>query len=92
MIENNVPERNTCFLNVFQPKDALNGQAADISVKRIKGEHCIGIKITSHHTVETFLFSETNQINYGDIKSQSKWVSIIKDKVGKTLKKTQYNA
>ena len=37
MIENSVPEKNTYFLNVFHPKDALEGRTSDISVKRIKG-------------------------------------------------------
>ena len=95
MIENSAPEKNTYFLNVFQPHDALNKDAletaADISVKRIKGQGCIGVEISSKEAVETFLFSSTSQIDYDDIKSQSKWVSIVKDKSGKVIKTTEYD-
>ena len=96
MIENSTPEKDTYFLNVFQPHDALNKDAletaADISVKRIKGQGCIGVEISSKEAVETFLFSSTNQIDYDDIKSQSKWVSIVKDKSGKVIKTTEYDS
>ena len=90
MIENSAPEKNTYFLNVFQPKDALDN-SSELSVKRIKGDTCIGVEISARETVETFLFSETNQIEYGDIKSSSKWISIVKNKAGKVIKTTHYN-
>jgi len=91
MIENNMPEKNTYFLNVFQPKDALdNSPSAQISIKRIKGDKCIGVEITSNDHVETFLFSKTDQIDFNDIQSQSKWTSVVKDKFGKIIKTTDY--
>ena len=92
MIENSSPEKDVCFLNVFQPKDALDGSDADISVKRIKGETCIGLEITSRDYIEAFLFSDTNQIDYNGIQSNSKWISVIEDKSGKIVKTTQYKS
>ena len=90
-IENSVKSKNTYFLNVLQPKDGLKGDGQnDISVKRIKGEHCIGVEITSKDNTEIFLFSNENKIAYGDIQSQSKWVSIVKDSMGNIVKKTNY--
>ena len=91
MIENSTPEKNTYFLNVLHPKDALEGRTADISVKRIKGKNCIGVEITAGEATETFLFSTSNQIDYKNIKSQTKWISVVKDKSGKTVKTAQYN-
>ena len=91
MIENSTPEKNTYFLNVFHPKDALEGRTSDISVKRIKGKNCIGVEITAGETTETFLSSTSNQIDYKNIKSQTKWISLVKDKSGKTVKTAQYN-
>jgi len=76
---------------VFQPKDALdNSPSAQISIKRIKGDKCIGVEITSNDHVETFLFSKTDQIDFNDIQSQSKWTSVVKDKFGKIIKTTDY--
>ena len=88
MIENSAPEKNTYFLNVFQPKDALDGPDMDVSIKRIKGEHCFGVEITSPEYTETFLFSDGKQIDYDDIKSSSKWVFVVKDKTGKAIQTT----
>lgn len=91
-IENSVKSKNTYFLNVFQPKDALDGKENNnISVKRIKGEACIGVEITSKDITEIFLFSNKNKIDYKDIHSKSKWISIIKDNAGKTIKTTNYS-
>ena len=69
-------------------RDRLN----NISVKRIKGESCIGVEITSKNNIEIFLFSNENKIAYEDIDSQSKWISIVKDRTGKIIKTTNYIA
>ena len=91
-IENSEKSKNIYFLNVFQPKDALDRSGQnDISVKRIKGENCIGVEITSKDKKEIFLFSNENKIVYEDIQSQSKWISVIKDNIGKIVKTTSYN-
>lgn len=91
LVENVAPSKTLTFPNVFQPKDSLDqNPATDISVRNIKGKNCIGVEITSAQTVETFLFSRTNQISYEDIQSQSKWISVVTDKLGKTLKTTEY--
>ena len=91
-VENSIKSKNIYFINVLQPKDALeeNGQK-DIVVKRIKGESFIGIEIISKNNSEVFLFSCENKIAYGDIQSQSKWISIVKDKEGKLVKTTNYD-
>jgi hypothetical protein len=91
-IENSLKSKNTYFLNVFQPKDALDLYGKnDISVKRIKGENCIGVEITSENYIETFLFSSENKIDYDDTHAQSKWISTVKDKKGSIVKTTKYN-
>ena len=91
-VENSVKSKNTYFINVFQPKDGLVGDGnSNISVKRIKSENCIGVEITSKNYTETFLFSNENKIVYGNIQSESKWISIVKDSEGKIVKKTNYD-
>ena len=91
-IKNSVKSKNTYFLNVLQPKDALkeDGQN-ELSVERIVGENCIGIEITSKKYKEIFLFSPKNQITYGTIQSSSKWLSIVKDNNGKVIKEMSYD-
>jgi hypothetical protein len=92
LIENSEKIQNTYFLNVLQPKDAIaNGQNNNISVKSLKGDSCIGVEITSKEHIETFLYSSENKIAYGDIQSKSKWVSILKDKMGNIVKTTSYD-
>lgn len=91
-IENSEKNKNTYFLNVFQPKDTIGEtKTVDVSIKRLKGDNFIGVEISSKHFIETFLYSSDNSINFGDIKSKSKWVSIIKDKTGKIIKSTEYS-
>ena len=90
-IENSIKSKNTYFLNVLQPKDGLKGDGQnDISVKRIKGENCIGVEIISKNNTEIFLFSSENKIVYGDIQSPSKWLSIVKDGEGRIVKTRNY--
>jgi len=60
-------------------------------VTSIKGEHCIGVEITSKDHIETFIFSNENKIAYQDIQAESKWVSVLKDKAGKVIKTTSYD-
>lgn len=49
---NNTKSKNAYFLNVFQPKDALDVNGRNyVSVKRIKGEHCIGVEITLKNNI-----------------------------------------
>ncbi|MDO6488990.1 DUF4962 domain-containing protein [Colwellia sp. 6_MG-2023] len=92
LIENPEKSKNSYFLNVLQPKDAIQGDASDnISVTSIKGEHCIGVEITSKDHIETFIFSNENKIAYQDIQAESKWVSVLKDKAGKVIKATSYD-
>ena len=91
MVENDTPQKDMAFLNVFQPKDALaSSPAANIDVKPLKGEHCIGVEITAQDTVETFLFSAQGKIDYQDIQREAKWVSIVKNKSGKIVQSTEY--
>jgi hypothetical protein len=91
LIENSKKSKNTYFLNVFQPKDALSSDNDnDVSIKRIKGEGCFGVEVLSKNHTEIFLFSNQNTIAYGDIQSQSKWISILKDKAGNTVKTSKY--
>lgn len=91
MIENSVPNKATYFLNVFQPKDPLTrDRDMDICVKRLKGDDCIGVEIASKDATEIFLYSSSGQIAYEDIQSPSKWVSVVQDKAGNTLKTISY--
>ena len=90
-IENSEKRKDTYFINVFQQKDGLASEGEnDISVKRVKGENCIGVEITSKNNTEIFLFSNENEIAFGEINLQSKWISIVKDREGKIVKKTSY--
>lgn len=91
LIENNSPCENTYFLNVFQPTDPLtSGSSVNLSIKRLKGESCIGVEITSHDYQELFLFSPSGQIDFADIHVKSKWISIVKDKSGNIIKSKEY--
>ncbi|MFA3790482.1 DUF4962 domain-containing protein [Aliiglaciecola sp. SL4] len=92
LIENPQKSKNTTFLNVFQPKDALlSNKENDISIQSLKGKNCIGVEIRSKQFTETFLYSSENSIEYGDIYAQTKWLSILKDKGGKLVKTTSYD-
>lgn len=92
LIENPEKSKNSYFLNVLQPKDAIQGDPGnDISIKPIKGDRCIGVEITSKDHIETFIFSNENKIAYQDIQAESKWISILKDKVGNVIKTTNYD-
>ncbi|MDO6693428.1 DUF4962 domain-containing protein [Aliiglaciecola sp. 3_MG-2023] len=92
LIENQEKSKNTYFLNVFQPKDAIQSdENRDISIRSLKGENCIGVEITSKQFVETFLYSSDNKIAYGDIHGQARWISILRDKAGKIVKTTSYD-
>ena len=88
-IENSTKTKNTCFINVLQPTDAL-GDHSKLTIKAIHGENCKGIEILSAEHIETFLFSETDSISYGEIKSDARWMAVVKDKEGKVLKRTSY--
>jgi len=91
-IENSIKSKNTYFINILQAKDGVvRGQVNDISVKRLKGENCIGVEISSAQHTEVFLFSPENNINYGDIKSQTKWIAVVKDQSDTTIKTTSYS-
>ncbi|MEP0175821.1 MAG: DUF4962 domain-containing protein [Paraglaciecola sp.] len=91
LIENTEKSKNAYFINVFQPKDGLNNnQSTDITIQSVRSEGCIGVKITSKNHIETFLFSSNNNIDYQDLKSKSKWISVVKDMAGKTIKTTSY--
>jgi len=92
MIENAAREKNTYFLNVFQPKDALETEPSDVTVRRLKGKNCIGVEITSADMTETFLFSERNEIDFEGTKSRSKWISVVRDKNGQIVKTIEYKA
>lgn len=92
MIENAAREKNTYFLNVFQPKDALETEPSDVTVRRLKDEGCIGVEITSADMTETFLFSARNEIDFEGTKSSSKWISVVRDKNGQIVKTTEYKA
>ena len=91
-VVNSIKNKNVYFINVLQPKDALEGNDQnEISVQRIIGEDCIGVEITSKSNTEIFLFSSIDRISYGAIKSESKWLAIVKDMEGKIVKKKSYH-
>ena len=92
LIENPEKNKNSYFLNVLQPKDAIQSDSSsEILVKPIKGDSFIGVEVTSNDHIETFIFSNENKIAYKDIQSKSKWVSILKDKAGNVVKTTHYD-
>ena len=90
LIENTVKRKNEYFLNVFQAYDAQVQDALKLTVKPIERDNCIGVEITSKNHIETFLFSNQNKIVYADIQAHCKWISIVKDRLGNTVKTTQY--
>ena len=91
-IENSIKSKNTYFLNVLQPIDALDKSGAnDIVVKQIKGEGCIGVEITGQNYQEIFIFSSQYTISYGDIQAQEKWVAVVKNREGNVVKKVSYS-
>jgi len=92
MIENAAREKNTYFLNVFQPKDALETEPSDVTVRRLKDKNCIGVEITSADMTETFLFSARNEIDFEGTKSSSKWISVVRGKNGQIVKTIEYKA
>ena len=90
-IENSIKSKDCYFITVLQPIDASKSSVINnISVKRIKGDNCFGIEITSAVGKETFLYSKTNQIAYGDSHSRSKWISTITNEKGEVVKTTSY--
>ncbi|MBH0057903.1 DUF4962 domain-containing protein [Pseudoalteromonas sp. SWXJZ94C] len=92
LIENPEKNKNSYFLNVLQPKDAIQSDSSsEILAKPIKGDSFIGVEVTSNDHIETFIFSNENKIAYKDIQSKSKWVSILKDKAGNVVKTTYYD-
>jgi hypothetical protein len=91
LIENSKPSKNTCFLNILQPKDAIGTSAADdITVTNINVEGCIATQISSAQFTETFIYSSEGQIDYEGKNFNANWLSIVKDKSGHTIKSTHY--
>ena len=48
------------------------------------------VKIRSSSSTELFLYSPIHKIDYEDIQSSSKWISIVHDHQGKKVKSTSY--
>ena len=48
------------------------------------------LEITSDDHVEVFLFSSKNEIAYGEIQADAKWISKVKDPEGEVLRSTKY--
>lgn len=92
LIENTSASKNTYFLNVLQPKDAVGSDEADaISVEQIDVEGCIAAKICSKEFTETFIYSSEGRIHFEGNRFYANWVSIVKDKAGNTVKSTCYS-
>ena len=87
-IENANKEKDLCFLNVIAPKNSFGGKA--ISVEKIREDNCIGVKIKGENTVETFLYSKEDKINYAGISEETKWVSIVEDLEGNEIRRRSY--
>lgn len=91
LIENSIRSKSTAFLNILQPRDALGNECTpEFQVKSIAADGCIGAEISSGEFTETFLYSEENRIRYQDIKSDTSWISIVKDKSKNVIKTTSY--
>lgn len=82
-IENLEKVADLHLLNVLEPISSLNKEL--LEVKAISGLGYIGVEINNGHQIETILYSESGAINYGHIKSDAKWVSIIAEN-GKMVK------
>lgn len=90
-IENTNKAKNTCFLNVLQPKDGLkNIKKGKLILEKIQGDTFQGVQISSEKHTEIFLYSEQNQINYKGKSYRAKWISIVMDSNGKQTQATQY--
>lgn len=91
-IENLEKVRDICFLNILHPKDGVSEiDKHNISVERIQGDTFIGAQIITSIHSETFIFSAVSKINYKDIQSNTKWISVVKDSAGNILKSTSYD-
>ncbi len=84
-VQSSQKSRDLVFMNVLAPRDFFGGEG--VSVERIDGEGCQGVRITSRTGSELFLFSPTNSLRYGDIALDGTWVSIVKDAAGKEIKR-----
>lgn len=56
-----------------------------LDVRAIKGLGYFGLEIIKDNKTELFLYSEEGTIEYGDIKSDAKWISLVKEE-GKLIK------
>ncbi|UJF15538.1 DUF4962 domain-containing protein [Jeotgalibaca sp. MA1X17-3] len=74
-IENKEKRGNVHFINILQPESSFTDKL--LNVRQIKGEGYIGVEIEKDSKVETFIYSETGQINYNGIQSDANWVSVI---------------
>ncbi len=75
-LENEDKAKNVFFLNVLYPRAVEDGQ---IEVEQIVSDLCFGAVIIKNDYKETILFSDTNQIEWQNIKSDANMVSIVEE-------------
>ncbi|MGV8981446.1 DUF4962 domain-containing protein [Clostridium sp.] len=76
-IENKNKQKNMFFLNVLYPHSSF--LESPIEVQAIEGTGFMGVEIKVKDKTEQFIYSENNTIDYKGIKSDAKWISIIKE-------------
>ncbi|WP_320048121.1 DUF4962 domain-containing protein [uncultured Ilyobacter sp.] len=76
-IENQDKEKNVHFLNVLQTESSFSDEL--LEVKPIKDENFLGIEIKKGNKIEQFIYSDKSNIDYDGIRSDAKWISIVKE-------------
>jgi Domain of unknown function (DUF4962) len=76
-IENESKSENVHFLNILQPVSSFKGQL--LEVESFKADGVIGVEIKKGNLSEVFIYSENDGITINGIKSDAKWISIVKE-------------
>jgi hypothetical protein len=86
-MENETKQKEVHFLNVLHPHSSF--EASSLEVKQINGEGFIGVEIKEMDRVETFIYAKEKGMDYEGIKSDGKWISLVKNK-GEVVKLAVY--
>lgn len=87
-VENSEKSNDLVFITVLAPHDFFGGES--LSIERIDGDDCQGMRVTGTTHTEVFLFSPTGELHYEDIALKGSWVSIVKDSQGEEVKRKLY--
>ena len=77
-MENRETENNMYFLNVLHPLSSFSDDLLEI--ESVKGDDYFGVLISKDDIREQFIYSEKRSIEYQGIKTDAKWISMIRDR------------